>query len=187
MDGRPADVPELSETKYSYKYEPLEHLKIIQALVARLASQALAIKNFAVTVAAAVFAVYFNSPQWPIPLIGFFAILFFWMADAYCNGRAVRYWALYNEISGMDWYDPAVLRKGNYGINLPVSDKLEELHGWFDHTFFKVFYLPLCILFLLLSLYAGYQESLGLHASRSATPQVTKQNAINTPANTATP
>ncbi len=79
----------------------VEHLKLIQAVIARLAGHSFLLKGWAVTVVAALLALTEGrSGELSIPLVGLVPVLGFWVLDTYYLTHERRFRDLYDQVRG---------------------------------------------------------------------------------------
>jgi hypothetical protein len=85
----------MSAEKY-FSEERIKHLEMIQAVVARLAKEAALIRGWSLTVAAGFYAYSAEAASWPVAVVGMFAILVFWVLNAYYLHTERRFRCLFN-------------------------------------------------------------------------------------------
>ena len=121
----------------------LKHLELIQGVISRMASNSFALKGWAVTLVAGVFALSSRDADKMYFLIAYIPILVFWGLDAYYLMQERLFRALYNQVRklneveidfGMNTSQPALQSRSNTYWSCLVS--ITEL--WF--------YLPLALL-----------------------------------------
>ncbi len=122
----------------------IEHLKLIQAVVARLGKNSFAIKSTAAAVSAALVA-FTASVGSPLASLGGFAILSLWLLDAYFLWKERGFRRLYDSI-----------RKGSptesgssdyFRMDVPVAvDRADGLLSVAVSLSLSLFYIPLLIL-----------------------------------------
>jgi hypothetical protein len=78
--------------------ENVKHLEMIQAIVARLASNSFFIKGWTLTVAGAAFGFAANRTDWRVAAIGSGVVLGFWALDSFYLRQERLYRMLYNQV-----------------------------------------------------------------------------------------
>lgn len=103
--------------------EKIKHLEFIQNVITRLNSNSFQIKSWAVTIVAAVLALYASTQKIDFILVGIFPTLIFWLMDAYCLTQERKFRGLYNDVAGISTkhkklksfeMNPNHFRKGEY-------------------------------------------------------------------------
>lgn len=79
----------------------LKHLEFIQNIITRLNSNSYQIKSWAVTIVAAVLALYASTQKTDFILVGIFPSVLFWIMDAYCLRQERKFRGLYNDVAGI--------------------------------------------------------------------------------------
>ncbi len=75
----------------------VEHLKLIQAIIGRMARNSFAIKSFTVAVSTAVFAFAATTEQWSA-IAGYIVVLPLWALDGYFLMHERRFRKLFDEV-----------------------------------------------------------------------------------------
>ena len=78
--------------------DKLKHLEFIQNIITRLNSNSYQIKSWAVTLVAAVLALYASTQKTDFILVGVFPTIIFWLMDAYCLKQERKFRGLYNDV-----------------------------------------------------------------------------------------
>lgn len=120
-----------------------KHLEFIQAAISRMARNSFAMKGWAVTLVAGIFAIASKDDAKWYFLIVYIPILVFWGIDAYylCQERLYR--SLYNKVRTMDE------DKIDYDMNVTLEEYKCKKNTWHSCLFSRTeiwFYLPLIIL-----------------------------------------
>ena len=78
----------------------IKHLEFLQNVIARLNSNSFQIKSWAITIVAALLALYVDSDSNTFYiLIAIFPTILFWGSDAYCLRQERRFRCLYNDVA----------------------------------------------------------------------------------------
>lgn len=77
--------------------ERMKHLEMIQVVIGRLSTNSFFVKGWSVTLAAALFAFAVENEQWVFSALGAFAVLVFWLLDAYYLRHERLFRELYND------------------------------------------------------------------------------------------
>lgn len=87
----------------SYEAIWVEYLHMVQSIISRLSNQSAALKNFAISITAALFggAVSLNKPS--VLFVGLLVVLVFWFLDTQYLRSERAYRALYDEIRSRNW------------------------------------------------------------------------------------
>lgn len=75
----------------------IRHLEMIQEVINRMANNSFALKGWAVTLAAGIFALSGSAIGTSYPIL-FMPILIFWVLDAYYLSKERSYWFLYQHV-----------------------------------------------------------------------------------------
>lgn len=118
----------------------IEHLKMIQGIITRMASNSFSLKGWAVTLVAAIFALTWANISRGFLLIALIPIFAFWALDAYYLNLERKNRKLYDKVRKMDEAE----------IDFSMNSSLPELQDqttryWscFWSNTEKKFYLPL--------------------------------------------
>lgn len=101
--------------------EHLKHLDIIQATVARLASNSFALRGWSVTLVAGLFALAAKDSDPKLAVISYLPVLAFWMLDGYYLFQERRFRSLFDRVAAREAavppfsLDPDVLGKQRLG------------------------------------------------------------------------
>jgi hypothetical protein len=85
-----------------YPADRIKHLEMIQAVVARLANEAVLIRGWALTVSSAFFAFAAQSFSWRVAAVGLLPVVAFWGLNAYYLRAERQYRSLYDRIRKSD-------------------------------------------------------------------------------------
>jgi hypothetical protein len=81
-----------------FEPERINHLQMIQAVVARLANEAALIRGWALTVSAAFFGLAANGKSWQVAAVGLLPVVAFWGLNAYYLLAERQYRALHDRV-----------------------------------------------------------------------------------------
>lgn len=76
----------------------IKHLEFIQAVVTRLGTNSFLIKGWALTIAAAIFALLASQMKWGIALVGVVPVIAFWFLDGYFLWQERLFRKLYDDV-----------------------------------------------------------------------------------------
>ena len=76
----------------------LKHMEFVENVINRMNANSFAIKGWAITVLAALFALAARDTNYRFMLISYFALLIFWILDAYYLSQEKMFRGLYNAI-----------------------------------------------------------------------------------------
>lgn len=76
-----------------------KHLEFIQNVISRLNSNSFQIKSWAITIVAAVLALYASTQKNDFILVGILPTIIFWLMDAYCLKQERKFRGLYNDVA----------------------------------------------------------------------------------------
>ena len=120
-----------------------KHLEFIQGIINRMASNSFALKGWAVTLVAGIFALASRDSEKLFFLVAYIPILIFWGLDAYYLSQERRYRDLYNKVRFMD--DNNV----DYSLDVSAKEFKTEKNKWFFCVRSRTiiwFYAPLALL-----------------------------------------
>ncbi len=107
----------------------IKHLEFIQNVISRMNSNSFHIKAWAVTLAAALFAVAAKDGYSKYSLIVYYVIPIFWGLDGFFLSTERKYLALYDEVRMKD--------EGQIDFNMDVSEFCKENRTWLSGVFSK--------------------------------------------------
>lgn len=81
--------------------DKIKHLEFIQNVITRLNSNSFQIKGWAITIVAAILALYATIQNKDFILIGIFSLILFWLMDGYCLSQERKFRGLYNDVAGI--------------------------------------------------------------------------------------
>jgi len=81
--------------------DKIKHLEFIQNVITRLNSNSFQIKGWAITIVAAILALYATMQNKDFILIGIFSLILFWLMDGYCLSQERKFRGLYNDVAGI--------------------------------------------------------------------------------------
>lgn len=99
----------------------MKHMEMIQAIITRMASNSFALKGWAVTLVAALFALASKDANPIYYLITYIPILVFWGLDAYYLSQERKFRWLYNKVRKM--------AEDQIDFNMSTAIKPEDLEG----------------------------------------------------------
>ena len=124
----------------------LEHLKMIEDVINRLAGNSFALKGWSLTITTALLAFAGVKENAVFLCIGMIPIVFFWMLDSYYLWMEKRYRDLYDKVRKADSTDFSMSVRG-IKIRFPVFSVTES-----------AYYLPqLALLVLIIFISKGYK------------------------------
>ncbi len=106
----------------SSKLDIIEHLKLIQSVINRMAQVSFIIKGWTLTIAVAVLGFAVSSSQSAIGFLGLIPIILFWGLDAYYLKQERLYRKLYTKVRKQDTEIPS------YSMNTTLVDA--EIESW---------------------------------------------------------
>jgi hypothetical protein len=106
----------------------IEHLKLIQAVITRMASNSFLLKGWSVTLVAALFALAAKDTKPAVVLIAYLPAVMFWTLDGYFLWQETSFRHLYDKVRGLaeDQIDFSMSTAG-----------APDLPGWLSRTFSK--------------------------------------------------
>ena len=137
------------------------YLTLIQGVITRMANNAFMIKGWALTLTAALLAIYVslnsstNEYTWAIGLVSIVCVLSFWYLDAYFYYNEEKYRSLYNDVRVKDSFTPEESYNLNASIcKLPEYDdeKYPVLLAVKKKAVFPIYALQLLIIVMLMLL-----------------------------------
>ena len=118
----------------------IEHLKMIQGIITRMASNSFSLKGWAVTLVAAIFALTWANISRGFLLIALIPIFAFWALDAYYLNLERKNRKLYDKVRKMDEEEIDF----SMNASLPeLQDQTTRYWSCFWSNTEKKFYLPL--------------------------------------------
>ena len=139
----------------------IEHLKMIQGIITRMASNSFSLKGWAVTLVAAIFALTWANISRGFLLIALIPIFAFWALDAYYLNLERKNRKLYDKVRKMDEAE----------IDFSMNSSLPELQDqttryWscFWSSTEKKFYLPLLAVVIIPPLVTAFPYIMNMKA-----------------------
>lgn len=139
----------------------IEHLKMIQGIITRMASNSFSLKGWAVTLVAAIFALTWANISRGFLLIALIPIFAFWALDAYYLNLERKNRKLYDKVRKMDEAE----------IDFSMNSSLPELQDqttryWscFWSNTEKKFYLPLLAVVIIPPLVTAFPYIMNMKA-----------------------
>ena len=121
----------------------IKHLEMIQDIINRMAKNSFALKGWAVTLVAGVFALASKDAEKLFCLIAYAPILIFWALDSYYLMQERLYRSLYNKVRVMPE------EQINFDMNTKVPEFKNTKNTWISCVASKtemLFYIPLALL-----------------------------------------
>jgi hypothetical protein len=118
--------------------EQVKHLELIQGVISRLAGNSFALKGWAVTLVAGLFALAADKTNFGFVIIAIFPVLVFWGLDAYYLTKERVFRQLYDDVR---------MASANFSMNTDEATKNVDTWGKvLMSTTIAWFYLPLAAL-----------------------------------------
>lgn len=136
--GRERYSDTMTESTYN-RDDNVKHLELIQAIIARLATNSFFVKSWTVTLSATLFGFAVNSKSWQISAISLFVVPAFWYLDTYFLWSERLYRKYYEDIAAHWRFRPR--------FSMDVSAYRHVLNIWsiaFSQTL-AMFYLAILI------------------------------------------
>lgn len=137
----------------------IEHLKLIEGVINRLASNSFAYKAWAITIASGEFALYFTTSNRAIAFVGIGSTIMFWMLDGYYLSQERMFRKIYEENANMceaEWtVKPFVMKSPMDPKKGKCSRFSTELMEWLKALKSKtviILYFPLLLIFILIGI-----------------------------------
>lgn len=147
--------------KQTMNCKQIEHLKMIQDVITRMASNSFSLKGWAVTLVAAIFALTWANISRNFLLIALIPIFAFWALDAYYLNLERKNRKLYDKVRKMDEAE----------IDFSMNSSLPELQDqttryWscFWSSTEKKFYLPLLAVVIIPPLVTAFPYIMNMKA-----------------------
>lgn len=147
--------------KQAMNCKQIEHLKMIQDVITRMASNSFSLKGWAVTLVAAIFALTWANISRGFLLIALIPIFAFWALDAYYLNLERKNRKLYDKVRKMDEAE----------IDFSMNSSLPELQDqttryWscFWSSTEKKFYLPLLAVVIIPPLVTAFPYIMNMKA-----------------------
>lgn len=121
----------------------IKHLEMVQGVINRMAKNSFALKGWAVTLVAGIFALASRDADKLFCLIAYAPILIFWGLDSYYLLQERLYRALYNKIRAMPE------EQIDFDMNTKLSEFKSHKNTWISCVASKteiLFYVPLALI-----------------------------------------
>lgn len=125
----------------------IKHLEFIQNVISRLNSNSYQIKGWAITIVAAVLALYASTQKTDFILVGIFPTLIFWLMDAYCLTQERKFRGLYNDVARIS-KRPKKLKSFEMNPDLYSKGKYRYWNVFWSKTIWIVYLLMIIFLIL---------------------------------------
>ena len=142
-------LKQAEEQAWSIMVETIEHLKLIQGVINRMAQVSFILKGWTVTIAIAGLGLAINIPNSWLGLLVLFPALVFWGLDAYYLRQERLFRCLYNKVC----LDQDGVKIPFFSMDTAICEK--EVGSWFKTLWRPTvlwFYLVVVIIVLLISL-----------------------------------
>ncbi len=124
----------------------LKHLEFIQNIVTRLNTNSFQIKGLAITIVAALLAVYASTLKLDFILISILPTIIFWFLDAYYLQQERKFRGLYNDVAGVS-DSPQKLKEFEMRPDLYKGGKYKYICVLFSKTIW-IIYIPIMVILL---------------------------------------
>jgi hypothetical protein len=119
----------------------IKHLEFIQNIVTRLNTNSFQIKGLAITIVAALLAVYASTKKLDFILIALLPTLIFWFLDAYYLQQERKFRGLYNDVAGVS-ENPEEIKEFEMRPDLYKKGKYRYICVFVSKTIWTI-YLPI--------------------------------------------
>jgi len=120
----------------------LKHLEMIQEIISRMASNSFALKGWAVTLVAGIFALAGKDTEKMYFLLAYLPIVVFWGLDSYYLLQERLYRALYDKVRKMP------VEEVDFSMRASIIEFKSDKNNFYDCIFSTTevwFYLPLAL------------------------------------------
>lgn len=120
----------------------LKHLEMIQEIISRMASNSFALKGWAVTLVAGIFALAGKDTEKMYFLVAYLPIVVFWGLDSYYLLQERLYRALYDKVRKMP------VEEVDFSMRASIIEFKSDKNNFYDCIFSTTevwFYLPLAL------------------------------------------
>jgi hypothetical protein len=125
--GAACRLAPVAETHYGdFEGNRVKHLEMIQAVVARLASNSFLIKGWAVTVSGAFLGFAIGNKEWALAVAGLLPILLFWWLDGYFLRAERMFRDLHDAVRATHTIEPFYMAATSKALGLAEKSKA----GW---------------------------------------------------------
>jgi len=128
-----------------------KHLEFIQHIVTRLNTNSFQIKGLAITIVAALLAVYASTQKLDFIIISILPTLIFWFLDAYYLQQERKFRGLYNDVAGVS-ENPKEIKEFEMRPDLYKGGKYSFISVLFSKTIWTI-YIPILIVLIVTYFY----------------------------------
>lgn len=131
--------------------DKLKHLEFLQGAINRTNTNSFQIKGLAITIVAAILAIYASNPKQLLLLMPIPSCLLFWFIDAYYLMIERRLRGIYTDVIGVSSYNTVA----NFDFPLASYDKNKSSSFSYFYSFISSSILPIytCVIIFLVVLY----------------------------------
>jgi hypothetical protein len=134
--------------------EKLKHLEFIQNVITRMNTNSFQIKGMAVTISAALLALYASNKNSYFIIIGILPVFIFWFLDSYYLTQERRFRGLYEDVVSFSETNTQV-KPFSMNTSKYEGGKYSYLHVFWSRTI-CILYLPLILFLAGLFLYINF-------------------------------
>jgi len=131
--------------------DKIKHLEMIQSIITRMNTNSFQIKGLAITIVAAILAVYAATQKLDFILIAIFPPIIFWILDTYYLQMERKFRGLYNDVAGVT-DNPKQIKLFEMRPDLYSRKKYNYFCVLFSKTIWPV-YLPIIALLIGIFIY----------------------------------
>lgn len=131
--------------------EKIKHLEMIQAIITRMNTNSFHLKGLAITIVAAILAVYASTQKLDFILIAIFLPIIFWFLDTYYLQMERKFRGLYNDVARVS-DKPKDIKLFAMRPDLYTGGKYAYFCVLFSKTIWPV-YLPIIVLLIGIFIY----------------------------------
>ena len=127
----------------------LKHLELVQGVITRMAGNSFMLKGWAVTLAAAIFALSAKDAEKSYFIVAYIPIIVFWLLDSYYLQQERLYRSLYDKVRETDE------SRIDFSLKAAYNDFPQKTNTFSSCAFSKTeigFYLPLALVCLVIVL-----------------------------------
>ena len=129
----------------------IKHLEFIQAVITRMNTNSFQIKGWAITIVAALLAVFASTKNKLFILVSLFPVVVFWFLDAYYLMQERKFRGLYNDVAGVS-ENPKDIKEFEMRPDLYVGGKYSYFDVFKSSTILRL-YLPLVLCLICIYIY----------------------------------
>jgi len=123
-----------------------KHLEFIQNIITRLNTNSFQIKGLAITIVAALLAVYAATLKLDFILISILPTIIFWFLDAYYLQQERKFRGLYNDVAGVS-KEPKEIKLFEMRPDLYIGGKYNYFCVLFSKTIWTI-YIPIMVILI---------------------------------------